>query len=177
MPVNCGSLPKQTGTLTEDSPMGAAHDALNLARGQAEQACASEKCDKGTCSYTETKVAGKTWYDPKTKKWTSSQTSSGKCSCVEESSAPCKKEMEQTVVNYGASPMPTSNKAREIARRLAQRGCEVGKCLQSKGATKPNQCVYEETSIEGHTWLDSASGQYVSTQTSTGKCKCEKRWL
>lgn len=177
MPVNCGSLPKQTGTLTEDSPMGAAHDALNLARGQAGQACASEKCDKGTCSYTETKVAGKTWYDPKTKKWTSSQTSSGKCSCMEESSEPCKKEMEQTVVNYGASPMPTSKKAREIARRLAQRGCEIGRCLQPKGDSKPNPCVYEENSIEGHTWLDSASGQYVSTQTSTGKCKCEKRWL
>jgi len=174
---DCASQPKQTATVTDNLPGQAADHALDLARAQAFQSCTTEKCDKGTCSYTETKVAGKTWYDPKTNKWTSAQTSSGKCSCMEESTHPCKKEVEQTVQDYGDGPTGAGDKARTKARRNAKQACEIGKCAEPKGATKPNKCVYEETSIEGQTWRDSATGKYISTQTSIGKCKCEKRWL
>jgi hypothetical protein len=123
---------------------------------------------------------GSTFYDLKTKKWVSDQTSSGKCSCMEEPTKPCKKEIEQKVTAYGDNqfgdnPKTAAQKAEDMARRNAEHACAIGECERPKG-TKPNKCVYVETSIVGTTWVDPASGKYISAQTSTGKCRCEGVW-
>ncbi len=169
MPVNCGSEAMQTITLTENSPLQAAEHALDVAGALCWKACESEKCSEGNCSYTQSKMVGKTVHDLATKKWTSTQTSSGKCSCKDEGAEhPCKMEIEQTVVEYGDNPLAPSDKAREIARRNAQQACKVGKCSKKSKMT----CEYEEKRIEGETKMDSATGKYVSTQTTIGRCRC-----
>jgi hypothetical protein len=175
MPTECGTSPKQTARVTAGEPH-AADRALGEARTLAREACESEKCDKGKCFYTETKVVGSTFYDLKTKKWVSDQTSSGKCSCMEEPTKPCKKEIEQKATVYASTLKAAAHQAREIARRYAQHACEIGECSRPKGVTEPNKCVYEETRIEGTTWKDDATGQYISAQTSIGKCRCEGVW-
>jgi hypothetical protein len=175
--MDCGSLPKQTVRDTDTGPLRPARHALQAARNQASDACKSEQCDKGKCSYTETKVVGNTWDDQGTKKWISDQTSSGKCSCMEEPPNPCKKEIVQKATLYGDDWKGTGDRARAMARALAQIACESGKCPEPKGATKPVKCGYLETTIEGSTWKDAATGKIVSSQTTTGKCRCESVWL
>ena len=174
MPVKCGSEVKQTATADDTTIQRAVFLAQTQARALASGACGREKCAQGNCVYNETKLVGKTTFDPGTKKWTSSQTSSGKCACVEEEHKwPCKMEIEQTVVNYGTDPLQIGYKTQEMARLNGQHACDEGKCEQG---TKPNKCEYVESKIEGEVKMDPATGKYVATETSFGKCKCEKQW-
>jgi len=177
MPVECGSLPKQTSRDSDTDPLPPAKHALGAARNQAFDSCKSETCDQGKCFYTETKVVGSTWFDQSTKKWISDQTSSGKCSCREELDNPCKKEIVQKAIEYGDDWKGTGDRARAIARQLAQIACESGKCPEPKGTTKTIKCSYVESNIEGSTWKDAATGKIISSQTTTGKCRCEAVWL
>ena len=174
----CGSQPKQTAFVTENSPVDAAGNARNKARFLASQACKAETCGKGECTYIETRIEGKTLYSPTTKKWTSSQTTSGKCACTTETEriSSCKRECEQTVTAFGDKDTEAADKAMKIARKLALSMCEGFHCDHPEGTNEP-KCVYEETTIVGQTWKDTESGKYISWQISTGKCRCEAVWL
>jgi hypothetical protein len=176
MPIECGSETKQTATSTSKAPLDPANNARDLARHLCYQSCEEESCVKDQCLYRQTKMTGTTTYDPKTKEWSSTQTSSGKCSCEKSTKATCKMEIEQTVVYFDAKGEVAAHKARMIARQAAQKECEFREC--PKRAAAESKCVYQEISIEGETKLDSATGMQVSTQKTIGECKCRtRRWL
>jgi len=174
MPVKCGSSPTQTARDTDKGPIYAAKHAWRGALEQASNACRAEQCEnqKKKCYYTEAKVTGSTWYSEKSKEWISDQTTSGKCSCLEDAPNPCKREIEQTVTAFGDKQADVGNNARTLAREIASQICEWGKCPDPPGVTTPNKCAYKESKIVGTTWMDPESKKWCSKQTTTGTCAC-----
>ena len=174
MPVKCGSSPTQTARDTDKGPIYAAKHAWRGALEQASNACRAEQCEnqKKKCYYTEAKVTGSTWYSEKSKEWISDQTTSGKCSCLENVPNPCEREIEETVTAFGDKHADVGNKARTLAREIASQICEWGKCPDPPGVATTNKCAYKESKIVGTTWMDPESKKWCSKQTTTGTCAC-----
>lgn len=175
----CGSQPTQSVTQTGQSAIRLAESAMATARAQADNACREEACENGNCFFTETKIVGSTWSDATGKQWSSTQTSSGKCSCLHAKNheQPCKREVEQTVTYYEKTEGKAGRLARDLARELGDRACRKGSCPDPKGVTERTRCIYKEVSILGTTWKDAASGLFISKQTSVGKCECASEWV
>jgi hypothetical protein len=175
MAIECGSEPIQTAVADDADQQTAYTTAREAARQQAQDACAAETCPTGqTCFYTETKLVGKTTYDQATQKWTSTQTTSGKCSCKKDDATvqACNIEVEQTVMAYDVNRKGASESAQAKARRQAEEACSHGKCPPPVPPAQQQECKYKETRIEGSTKHDSVTNKYVATQTSVGKCHC-----
>jgi hypothetical protein len=179
MAVECGSEPKQEAISAPNAdPDKAYAEARDAARSQAGSACTSEVCPtpaENDCIYFETKLVGSTVYNPSTQKWTSTQTSSGKCECVSRERGkkqPCKIEIEQTVTAFDATRTAAADAARGKARTYAEQACLIGVCPQPPGAAAAPVCKYKETEIRGDSKFDEAVSLYSSTQTTIGKCAC-----